>query len=414
MVEKASLIYDWNLIGEDTYTPPPQKIEFDDETLRDGLQSPSVTTPTIKDKITILHFMEDMGLDSANIGLPGAGKEVIEDALQLALEIAHSKMKIFPNCACRTLEADIIPVIEISQKAGIPIESSIFIGSSPIRQYAEDWTMDKMLDLTKKAVSFAIKNGLPVMYVTEDTTRAHPEDLKRLYLTAVELGAKRICLADTVGHILPNGVFQLVGFIKRMLEEAGAKDVKIDWHGHNDRGMAVWNSIVALQAGADRVHGTILGIGERVGNASLDQILINLKMLGWINNNLSKLHNYCHFVSKCTEVPIPGNYPVMGKDAFETATGVHAAAVIKAIKKGDRWLADRIYSSVPASEFGSEQKIRIGPMSGRSNIVFWLSQRGVDAKEKLVDRIFESAKKSNRLLTDEELDQIIKEFTPTH
>ncbi|OGL45629.1 MAG: hypothetical protein A2W05_01790 [Candidatus Schekmanbacteria bacterium RBG_16_38_10] len=354
--------------------------------------------------------MEILGINSADIGLPGAGRAVSSNTLELAKEIAGSKMKIEANCASRTVEADITPIVEISQKAGIPVEAALFIGSSPIRQYAEDWTLDIMLEHTRKAVKFATSNNLPVMYVTEDTTRANPDDIKKLYLTAIENGARRICVCDTVGHITPNGIFQLIGYIKRMLKEGGVKDVKVDWHGHNDRGLSVWNAICALQAGVDRVHGTALGIGERVGNAPLDQMLVNLKLMGWIENDLTKLYEYCKLTSEYTDVPIPAGYPVVGKDAFETATGVHAAAVIKAFKKGDKWLADRVYSGVPASEFGLEQKIKIGPMSGRSNIIFWLSQHSIEAKDELVSRIFEQAKKSKRLLTDDEINNIIKDF----
>jgi 2-isopropylmalate synthase len=406
MKAQGGLIYDWNLLDDFVRCKPPQRVEFDDETLRDGLQSPSVITPSIEERIRILHLMEDLGLDSVDIGLPGAGDQVTADTLRLAQEIASCRMKIEPNCASRTVINDIIPIIEISQRTGIPVEASLFIGSSPIRQYAEGWTIDLMLEHTRRSVKYAVDHGLPVMYVTEDTTRAHPDDLKRLYLTAIDCGAKRICLADTVGHITPNGAIQLVSFIIQMLKDAGVSHVKIDWHGHNDRGLSVWNCIAALKAGANRVHGTAIGLGERVGNAPMDQILVNLKLMGWIDNDLSKLAEYCHFVSRVTGVPIPPGYPIMGKDAFETATGVHAAAVIKAIKKGDRWLADRVYSSIPASEFGRSQSIRIGPMSGKSNVIYWLSQHKIEPKEELVEKIFQAAKRSNRLLTDEEISAI--------
>lgn len=408
-MDKSELIYDWNTAGRNAR--PMQKIEFDDETLRDGLQSPSVITPTVKEKIEILHLMDELGLDTADIGLPGAGGIVKEDTLELAMEMSRSKMKMAANCAARTVEQDVAPIIEISQKAGIPIEACLFIGSSPIRQYAEDWPMDKMLGHTRKAVKFAAKNNLPVMYVTEDTTRASPENIRALFIAAIESGASRVCVCDTVGHITPTGVAQVIGFVKKMLADEKLSHIKVDWHGHNDRGLSVWNSIAAIEAGVDRVHGTALGIGERVGNAPLDQILVNLKLLGWIKNDLTKLYDYCSAVSRHTGVAISPGYPVMGKDAFETATGVHASAVIKAFKKNDRWLADRVYSGVPASEFGRKQKISVGPMSGRSNIIWWLEEHKYQAKDEIVTAIFEKAKKSNRLLTDEELDKLVKDIT---
>ncbi len=396
------LIHDWNAVG-DAPGRPPRRIEFDDETLRDGLQSPSVTSPTVPQKLEILRLMDAMGLDTADIGLPGAGGAVKEDTLALARAMQEEGLRIAANCAARTLEADVRPIVEIVQKTGRPIEACLFIGSSPLRQYAEDWTLERILEHTRAAVSFAVKQGLEVMYVMEDTTRAHPADVERMVLTAVECGARRICPCDTCGHATPHGTGRLVSFLRKLLDDRGLGHVKLDFHGHMDRGLGVWNAVAAIQAGADRVHGTALGIGERVGNAPLDQILVNLKLMGWIENDLTKLAEYCRKVSEYTKVPIPHGYPVVGKDAFETATGVHAAAVIKALRKGDTWLADRVYSGVPASEFGREQVITVGPMSGKSNVLYWLEKRGLAATDAVVAAILDRAKHSNRVLTDEEI-----------
>lgn len=407
-MSETDLIYDWNAHGEHALKKPPQKLEFDDETLRDGLQSPSVRIPSVEERIRILQLIDALGIDTADIGLPGAGGAVKADTLALAQEIVRSKLRVTPNCAARTLEVDVAPIVEIAQKTGRPIEACLFIGSSPIRQYAEGWTLDEILGHIRKSVTFASRSGLPVMFVTEDTTRAHPEHLRRMYLTAIECGAKRICLADTVGHATPNGAFALVSYIRRMLGEAGVPHVKVDWHGHMDRGLGVWNAISAFMAGADRVHGTAICIGERVGNCPMDILLVNLKLMGWIDNDLSRLAEYCETVSRATGVPIPNNYPVVGHDAFETATGVHAAAVIKALKRNDTWLADRVYSSVPASWVGRRQSIRVGPLSGKSNVIYWLQQHGYQAREELVAAIFEKAKQSNRLLTDDEIEAIIR------
>ncbi|MBI4563610.1 MAG: 2-isopropylmalate synthase [Planctomycetes bacterium] len=413
MTEAADLIYDWNTAGDDGWTKPPHPIEFDDESLRDGLQSPSVVTPTVDERIRILHLMDALGLDTADIGLPGAGGVVKRDTLELAQAMQRDRLLLAANCAARTVEADVRPILEIVEKTGRPIEACLFIGSSPIRRYAEDWTMDAMLEHTRRAVAFATKNGLDVMYVTEDTTRAHPDDIRRLYLTAIECGAKRICLCDTCGHATPHGVFRLIRHIRKLLADEKLTHVKVDFHGHHDRGLSVWNAIAALAAGANRVHGTALGIGERVGNAPMDQILVNLKLMGWIQNDLRKLYDYCTAVSRATQVPIPNGYPVVGKDAFETATGVHAAAVIKALKKGDRWLADRVYSGVPAGDYGREQVITIGPMSGKSNVAYWLEKRGRPVREDLVSAILEKAKQSNRVLTDSEIEAVIRAAAPT-
>ncbi|HSF22755.1 MAG TPA: LeuA family protein [Blastocatellia bacterium] len=397
-MEETDLIYDWNRVTRDE--PTHRLVEFDDETLRDGLQSPSVIDPPIDKKIAILHLMDSIGIDSADIGLPGAGPRAVADVTRLAREIIDCKLDIRPNCAARTVRADIQPIIDISEKVGTPIETGTFIGSSPIRQYAEGWSLEMMLTATEDAVTFAVSHGLPVMFVTEDTTRARPDTIRALYRTAVEAGAKRICVCDTCGHATPDGVRSLIGFVKGMLHEIGADDVKIDWHGHQDRGLGVINAIAAYQAGADRLHGTALGIGERVGNTPMDQLLVNLQLMGCIDRDLTNLMRYCETVSESTGVPIPIMYPLVGRDAFRTATGVHAAAVIKAYRKGDNRLADMVYSGVPANMLGREQMIEIGPMSGKSNVIFWLERHGLEPTEERVERIFNSAKKSDSVLTD--------------
>ena len=401
------LIYDWNVEGE-SLPAPDRTIEFDDETLRDGLQSPSVTTPSIEKKLEILHLIDKLGIQTADIGLPGAGPHVVEHVTRLAQEIKNARLKVTANCAARTLESDIRPVAEISQKVGLPIEVCTFIGSSPIRQYAEDWDVEKMLKHTVEAVTFAVKQGLTVMYVTEDTTRAHPDTLKQLFRAAVDAGARRLCLCDTCGHATPAGAANLVHWAKEWARGVDPS-IKIDWHGHSDRGLGVINSIAAIAAGADRIHGCAIGIGERVGNTPMDQLLVNLKLMGWIDNDLSALPEYTRVVSESTDVPIPINYPVVGRDAFRTGTGVHAAAVIKAYKKGDAWLADRVYSGVPASMVGREQEIEVGPMCGLSNVQYWLEKHGYKADDAIVQAVFKAAKASPRVLTDAEVHDVAKQ-----
>lgn len=402
----SSLIYDWNTAGTG-YPHRERQVELNDETLRDGLQSPSVRDPGIDTKVRLLHLMHRLGIHSADLGLPGAGPRAVEDILVLCREIVDAKLAVRPNCAVRTVRSDIEPLIEVSQRAGIAIEACTFIGSSPIRQYAEDWTLDTMLRLTEEAVSYAASNGLPVMYVTEDTTRSTPETIKRLFTTAIDAGATRVCVADTVGHITPRGVRNLIPYVRQIIRETG-KDVKIDWHGHNDRGLGVINTITAMTSGVDRVHATALGIGERVGNCSMDQLLINLRLMGYIDNDLAALAEYVRLASEGTHVPIPINYPVFGRDAFRTATGVHAAAIIKAKKKGDEALADLVYSGVPAGMVGLHQVIEVGFMSGMSNIVHWLHEHHFEVEEKLVQAIFRAAKEHNHVLSDEELLEICR------
>lgn len=395
------LVYDWNTI-DPALVHPNRHIGFDDETLRDGLQSPSVSEPAVEQKIELLHLMDALGIDTADIGLPGAGGTHAAGVELLAREVAEQKLKIRPNCAARTHRNDILPIIEISQRVGIPIEACTFIGSSAIRFFAEDWTLEKLLQLTEEAVTFAVSEGVPVMYVTEDTTRANPETIRALYTAAIQCGAKAVCVCDTVGHSTPDGARAVVQFVKTIIEEQGG-NIRLDWHGHQDRGLGVINSIAAIQGGADQVHGSALGLGERVGNTPMDQLLVNLKLMKWIDKDLSLLGEYCAVASKACSWTIPLNYPVFGRDAFRTATGVHAAAVIKSYKKGDRELADLVYSGVPAGLFGLEQVVEIGPMSGKSNVIYWLEKRGIEPSEDRVSRIYDRAKQASAVLADEEI-----------
>jgi 2-isopropylmalate synthase len=396
--ELDKLIYDWNRDGR-AARADYRAVELDDETLRDGLQGPSVRNPPLEVKKRLLHLMDQLGIDSADIGLPGASPQARAVIVALAKETTTLK-RLRPNCAIRTHPDDVRAAIEASTEAGVAIEACTFIGSSPIRRFAEDWKLGAMLESVETSVATLVKAGLPVMFVTEDTTRADPETLTMLYDTAIAAGAKRICVSDTCGHATPEGVRNLLTFIRE--DVVHGRDVKVDFHGHNDRGLGTINALTAT-ALADRVHGCALGIGERVGNTSMDQLLINLELWGLIERDLMPLVEYTALVSEHCGIPIPTNYPALGADAFRTGTGVHAAAVIKALRKNDRALADRVYSAVPASVLGREQRIEVGPMSGESNVIFWLESRGIEATRERVERILSAAKTADQLLTEDEL-----------
>jgi 2-isopropylmalate synthase len=407
----SDLIFDWNRVG-------PGALRFDravllcDESLRDGLQSPSVRDPSIREKIEIMHLMEDLGINILDLGLPGAGPRAVSHVENLAREIVRCKLKIQAYCAARTHPNDIRPIADIQQHTGLAIDAATFLGSSPIRRYTEGWTDDFLLKTTEEAVCYARQLGIGVMYVTEDTTRCDPDTVKRLYSCAISAGARSIVICDTCGHATPMGVYALVKFVMDEVVKPSGEKIRVDWHGHCDRGLAVPNSLAAIAAGADCVHACALGIGERVGNTQMDQMLVNLKLMGvppWNKQDLCKLKDYCYAVSRATEVPIPKNYPVVGDDAFRTGTGVHAAAVIKAYKKGDVELANNVYSGVPSHYFGLEQIIEIGPMSGKSNVIFWLERHGIGPTEGVVERIFQRAKVSDRMLNEVEILELCKE-----
>ena len=411
MSDTAALIYDWN--EKDRRGPLLRKApQFVDETIRDGLQSPSVRDPSIEQKMELLRLMDRLGVHVVNLGLPGAGKRAQDDVEQLARCIVEEKLSIRPNCAARTVEADIQPIVDISQRVGLPIEVTAFIGSSPIRAYAEDWNVDRLEKLSANAIKFTVDHGLPASFVTEDTTRSHPSTLDRLFRAAIGAGATRLVLCDTCGHATPDGVTNLLGFTKGLLRALDREDtVELDWHGHNDRGHALPLALFALEHGVDRVHGCGLGIGERVGNTSMDLLLLNLYLLGQLDesrHDLSCLVEYVNKVSEYTEVPIHPAYPLAGRDAFRTATGVHAAAVIKAEKKGELDLADRVYSSVPARVFGRHQEIEIGHYSGRSNVVHWLKTHGYATDDATVDKVFMFAKQGDHTLSEAEIKAVLE------
>lgn len=400
------LVYDWNEVGR-RGRPIPKDITLFDETLRDGLQNPSVAGPSIEKKLKLLHLMAKVGIHVADIGLPGSSQRAFDDVLRMCREITENRLPIRVACAGRTVVSDITSMIEISQRTGMPVELYAFIGSSPIRQLMEAWDISLIAQRSAEAIDAGVKAGLPVVYAMEDTTRSRPDVLETLFKVAIEHGASRLCLCDTVGCATPDGVRNLIGFTQAIVAGSGAS-VGIDWHGHNDRGLALENALWALEFGADRVHGTALGIGERAGNAAMELILLNLKLLGLLEHqDLAHLIEYCTTAADAVGWQVPINYPLVGRDAFRTATGVHAAAIIKAESKGDAWLADRIYSSVPAGMFGRKQEICVGYMSGASNVEYWLRQRKIEPSNELVDAILAKVKGTDHTLTDEEIHVLV-------
>ncbi len=400
------LLFDWAAAGPRRFTASGP-VAVNDETLRDGLQSPSATDPPVEAKVEILHLMDQLGIETADVGLPGAGRRQRQGAERLCREIADQRLGVQANCAGRTLEADIRPIAELSQTTGVPVEACLFIGGSPIRHYAEGWSVETIVRQIRETVAFAAGEGLEVMFVTEDAVRSSPDHLRLFLTAAVEAGAKRVCLCDTVGSAIPEGVINLVAWAKALLDELGV-DVGIDWHGHRDRGLALANTLAAVAGGATRVHGTALGIGERAGNTPMEQILVNLNLLGLRHDDLRRLPDYAAAVSTALGLPFSANTPIVGRDAFRTGTGVHAAAVIKAQAKGDDWLADRVYSGVPAGAVGRRQEIVVGPMSGASNVVYFLRQRGLPDDHRVVAAVLARAKESARVLTDEEVLAVVR------
>lgn len=404
--------YDWNQ-PEAALLHLHQGVQFQDETLRDGLQCPSVHDPPVEAKLEILHLMEALGIHGADVGLPGAGPRALADTTRLVAEIADQRLALKPSCAGRTHRADIDPIAQVADRTGVVLEADLFLGSSPIRLYAEGWDLDRLLRMTDEAVSYAVQRGLEVMFVTEDTVRSHPQVLRRLYTTAIECGARRICLCDTVGHATPEGVEALVSLAREIVAASG-EDVQIDWHGHRDRGLDVINTLTALQAGVHRIHGTALGVGERVGNTPMDQLLLNLKLLGVIDNDLRRLPDYVQTVSRAYRVPLPPNWPALGADVYRARSEVACEASLQALLRGDAELAERLWSAVPASLVGRELCPDVGPGSGESTVRWWLHQRGLEAGPEEVGRVLTRARQAGRTLEVEEILEEVRGGSPTH
>lgn len=410
--ELRSFFYDWNNVSEEPYLIkiPQYPIEIHDETLRDGLQSPSVNQPKIDEMIKYLDFVEQLSIDSLTIGFPCVSDKHYQQALAIAGIVADKKMPFNVGMTARTVISDIDQIISIRDKSNIDIEAQLFLGCSKIRQFVESWSIDQLVDWCYQSICYAKNHGLRVIFITEDTTRTHPDIIEKLYLTAAALNVERINVCDTVGYATPCGVYSCIKFIRELLDRHGHSKIKIDFHGHMDRGLALWNSIVALSAGANRIQVCGLGIGERTGNTSLEQLLVNLKLMQWRPTDLTLLSEYSKYVAKIFDVSIPSNSPVIGKDAYLTATGVHAAAIAKAKYENRTQISEFVYSAIPANWVGRENEIAIGPMSGSSNVEYWLNKNGYSLDSGLISLILQTAKCSDRLLSDNEITNICKDY----
>ena len=290
--------YDWNR-AQSVARLMHAGVTFQDETLRDGIQNPSVVDPKIEDKLELIRLMARLGIHLVNVGLPAASPRNFQDSELGCRMIVDERLAIRPVMAARTVVSDIVPIAEIQQRVGIPCVAYAFIGTSEIRKLAESWDIGLIVERSTEAIAFAVKEGVEVAYVTEDTTRAHPETLREIWKSALETGAKRLCLADTVGHATRDGVRNLVVFTRALIDETGIDDVGLDWHGHNDRGLALDNALWALEYGIDRIHGCALGIGERTGNTPMELLLLNLWLQGELElGDPSALDRYCEVAAR--------------------------------------------------------------------------------------------------------------------
>lgn len=379
-----------------------------DETLRDGIQAAEVITPPLERKLRIVDHMANCGIGSADLGFPGSGEQAASECKRIAEYIVSSGYPIAQGYAGRTHPADIAAIREIAQVAGSCVEAYAFIGVSPIRQYVEGWDLKRIAHSVRSAAADCMRDKLQFVLVLEDALRCTPEILAQVYEMAIDAGVRRLTLCDTVGVATPAGTAAILSWSAAYF--GGRRHaIGFEWHGHNDRGLAVANSLTALASGCERVHGTMLGVGERAGNASLDQIIINSYLEGAHGYDLKALRRYCEYVSYSLGTEIPGNYPAMGSDVFKTSAGVHAAAILKAHQKGELLLKDTVYSSIAASLLGREQEVMIDSSSGASNVKYWSFTRGIELDDAKVEKVLAAAKMSSCPLSDDQIKQIFAE-----
>ena len=400
---RPGLIHDWN--APEGATTPARVPKLLDDTLRDGLQNAAVRAPSPDEKFELLRSMVAIGVECVNLGLPGSSPRAFDDVARACRFIADEKLALRVAVAGRTHETDMRAIVELAQKAGMALEAHAFVGSSEIRWFAEGWDMARVRRMTEDALGVLRRAGLSATFVSEDTTRSRPNVLRDLFAIALDGGANRLCLCDTVGHATPEGVRRLVGFARSLVAER-SPGVLLDWHGHNDRGLALANALAALDAGVDRAHATALGIGERVGNVPMELLAMNLALAGRLSLDPKDVAHYAERAATALGWTIPANHPLVGTNAFRTATGVHAAAIEKARKKSD-WVAERVYSAVPASPLGRAHEIFVGAMSGSANVVAWLERHALPVNEALVAAILERARASERVLSDAEILEVV-------
>ncbi|MEJ8660439.1 MULTISPECIES: LeuA family protein [Streptomyces] len=406
----ADVWFNWNAIGVAAQQPvsaPPYSGTFFDETLRDGLQAPNIRNPSLEQKLRLVDHMVRSGVTSADLGFPGSDPAALRTCVDIAQHIVRSGHPLSQGYAGRTHPSDINAICEIAQQVGVAVDAYIFIGVSPIRQYVEDWDVQLIQRHIRESVVECRRGGAEFVLVLEDAVRCTPEVLGQVYDVAIDTGVRRVTLCDTVGAALPSGVESLIQWSHQYFQDRGHQ-VAFEWHGHNDRGLALANSLTALAHGCERVHGTILGIGERAGNASLDQLMVNSHLDEHGRYDLKALREYSDYAASVLGVEVPQNYPALGRDVFKTSAGVHASAILKAHEKGNLLVKDTVYSSVPASCLGREQEVLIDEASGANNVKYWLTLHGYDsANTTLIKNVLAKAKSSRGPLTDEQIRQII-------
>lgn len=378
-----------------------------DTTLRDGIQAPGIEQPSLEQKLAIIDFDARIGIEVVDVCLPGIGGSCYKEGVECARYIAknHPHMEIV--VLARTTQSDVDATLRFSEEAGVPLSVVLFRGSSDLRLLAEGWDEQQIIDDMYDYTRLLVSGGQKVVCSTEDTTRTRPDFLEKIFLAGKDGGAKEFCIADTVGYTDPFSVENQSRWVR---EKLGSACLGLHFHGHNDIGMAVANSLAALKGGADKIHVTWRGVGERAGNTPLEAFLGVLYTFGIEKYDLSMLVGGSQMVSEIFNRPIPVDSPLIGDAVYTTSTGIHAAGIHKAEQRGQKYLADIVYSAVPPSILGRKHTINIGPLSGRHNVERVLEKLEIPVTEKLVKALLKAAKLLNRDLSSKEIGTIITQI----
>ena len=364
-----------------------------DTTLRDGMQAPGVVFSR-RERMTIARMLDEFGIDEIEAGMPAMGQGEQNDILAVARLNLSCRLTVW----CRANGTDIDAAERCGRGAvhiSFPV-SKILLG---IIGKNERW----LFSACETLVSHAARRFDFVSVGGQDAMRADPVLVRKFALRAAQCGAKRFRIADTVGVALPLEVAAMV----RSLNRPGMPP--IEFHGHNDLGMASANAITALGSGCEAVSVTVNGLGERAGNAALEEVIMALRVqspLSAAKYDLKLLPELCSFVSKAARRPLCKSKPVVGGGIFEHESGIHCAGIIKNPKS---------YQLFLPQEIGKKDfSLCIGYHSGRSSIKNALNGLGIRIGQGeaglLVEKVREMAKKKKRGLSGEELKRIYKEF----
>jgi len=406
-----------------------QRVKIVSECLRDGLHGVE-QYPSVKEMLKYVDVSSGLGIDTMTIGIyPGKENKKIDTAIKKLLkEMGNRYPKIAPIVLSLATEESLEWMAECKQ-INRKLQAIIFMGTAPSRLLVEEWSQDFVLEKLGWAVKEAVdKYGVDVIGATEHTTQTSPDFLRKIIEVQVKNGAKYFCIADTIGIARPRGTFRIVRFVKEVLRELGKEKVMVDWHGHRDMGNDVANTLVAIAAGADRVHVVARGIGERAGNTQMEAVLINLTAIlgeAGLKNpwQMEKLLELLSIYSDLVEIKSPSHGPLAGR-SHTTSLGIHTAAMLKAEKLalrahqlGEKLLADklklmnrRIYTAVDPQSVGGKHCISVGPWSGKSTVRLAhlaLGGKPRQLSDETIAHVLLTAKKFGRELGKKELQKLL-------